>query len=210
MKYRLIWFSVLLIGLISLGGYAQAPVPFINLPLVPDATAPGGADFTLTVNGTGFVSGSVVNWNGSARPTTFVNSSKLTAVIPAAEIATAGTAWVTVVNPAPGGGTSNLAFFSISGPTASVSFAPAATYDPGGEQASSVAVADVNGDGKLDLVVTNCGGCYGPPSIHHSSSVGVLLGNGDGTFRPAVTYGSGGVDPSSLRLRTSTEMASPT
>jgi len=43
------------------------PVPLISQPLVPDAMAPGGAGLTLTVNGTGFVSGSVVNWNGSAR-----------------------------------------------------------------------------------------------------------------------------------------------
>jgi len=33
------------------------PVPFVNQPLVPSAVAPGGPDFTLTVNGTGFVSG---------------------------------------------------------------------------------------------------------------------------------------------------------
>jgi len=117
MKYRLIWFSVLLVALVSLGSYAQAPVPLINVPLIPDAAAPGGADFTLTVNGTGFVSGSVVNWNGSARPTTFVNNSKLTAAIPAADIATASTAWVTVVNPAPSGPASNVAFFTITANT---------------------------------------------------------------------------------------------
>ncbi len=35
------------------------PVPFVNQPLVPEAVVPGGAGFTLTVNGTGFVSGSV-------------------------------------------------------------------------------------------------------------------------------------------------------
>jgi hypothetical protein len=52
----------------SLDTGAQNPVPLINQPLVPDAVAPGGAEFTLTVNGTGFVSGSVVNWNGSALP----------------------------------------------------------------------------------------------------------------------------------------------
>ena len=44
-------------------------VPLINQPLVPDATAPGGPGFTLTVNGTGFVAASMVNWNGSARAT---------------------------------------------------------------------------------------------------------------------------------------------
>jgi len=58
------------------------PVPLINQPLVPEAVKPGGAGFTLTVNGTGFVSGSLVNWNGSARDTTFVSTAKLTANIP--------------------------------------------------------------------------------------------------------------------------------
>jgi hypothetical protein len=68
------------------------PVPFINLPLVPDAVAPGGKGLQLTVNGTGFVSGSVVNWNGSARATTFVSGSQLTASILASDIAQANTA----------------------------------------------------------------------------------------------------------------------
>src|SRR5262249_12973130 len=54
------------------------PIPLINQPLMPDATAPGGAGFTLTVNGTGFVSTSAVKWNGTARSTTFVSSSQLT------------------------------------------------------------------------------------------------------------------------------------
>jgi hypothetical protein len=74
-------------------------------------------------------------------------------------------------------------------------FQKAVTYDSGGGEASSVAVADLNGDGKADIVVTNCGGCYGPPGIGQNGSVGVLLGNGDGTFEPAVTYDSGGLIP---------------
>ena len=67
------------------------PVPLINQPLVPDAVAPGGAGFMLRVNGTGFQCGSVVNWNGSPRPTTFVNHSQLTARIHASDIAVAST-----------------------------------------------------------------------------------------------------------------------
>jgi hypothetical protein len=69
------------------------------------------------------------------------------------------------------------------------------TYSTGGYQASMVAVADVNGDMKPDLIVINCGGCYGPPVIGHAGSIGVMLGNGDGTFQPAVTYNSGTVTP---------------
>jgi hypothetical protein len=62
------------------------------------------------------------------------------------------------------------------------SFQPVVTYRSGGVFAWSVAVGDVNGDGKPDLLVTN----------YISSSVGVLLGNGNGTFQPAMTYDSGG------------------
>src|SRR5438309_1816788 len=69
-----------------------------------------------------------------------------------------------------------------------LSFSPVVTYETGGEQASSVAVADVNGDGKPDLLVAHF--CSGP--INCDGFVGVLLGNGDGTFQPAVTYSSGG------------------
>jgi len=51
------------------------PVPLINNPLVPTSLAPGSAAFTLTVNGSGFVSGSGVNWNGSALATIFASNS---------------------------------------------------------------------------------------------------------------------------------------
>jgi hypothetical protein len=69
-------------------------------------------------------------------------------------------------------------------------FQAARTYDSGGIYAFSVAVADVNGDGKLDLVVANYCPAFG--TCANGGAVGVLLGNGDGTFRPAATYGSGG------------------
>jgi hypothetical protein len=64
-------------------------------------------------------------------------------------------------------------------------FQPVALYPPGGVP-ESVAVADVNGDGKQDLL----GGLGG--------AVGVLLGNGDGTFKPAVTYATGGTQSISI------------
>jgi hypothetical protein len=60
-------------------------------------------------------------------------------------------------------------------------------YSSGGESAYSVVVADVNGDGKPDLVVAN--GCLA--SDCSTGSVGVLLGKGDGTFKKVVTYRSG-------------------
>jgi sugar lactone lactonase YvrE len=90
---------------------AQNPAPVIT-GLTP-GTAAVGAGFTLTVTGTGFINGSVVRWNDSNRPTTFVNDTTLTAQIPASDLTTTGQAEITVVTPAPGGGTSNIARFTI-------------------------------------------------------------------------------------------------
>ncbi|MGH9938481.1 MAG: IPT/TIG domain-containing protein, partial [Blastocatellia bacterium] len=89
------------------------PTPAIS-GFNPSAIAAGSAAFTLNVLGNGFVPGAVVNWNGSPRTTMFVNSGQVSAQITAADVATAGSASVTVVNPAPGGGTSNTLQFTIS------------------------------------------------------------------------------------------------
>jgi hypothetical protein len=81
--------------------------------LSPTQATHGGAAFTLTINGSNFVAGSVAQWNGAPRATAFVNAGKLTVQILAGDIATAGTASVTVSNPAPGGGVSNALTFTI-------------------------------------------------------------------------------------------------
>src|SRR4029077_7385573 len=63
-------------------------------------------------------------------------------------------------------------------------------YDTAGYDPTAVAVADINGDGKPDLIVANQ--TSDPNNGFAASTVSVLLGNGDGTFQPAVTYASGG------------------
>jgi Bacterial Ig-like domain (group 3)/FG-GAP-like repeat len=77
----------------------------------------------------------------------------------------------------------------------SLSFLPAVSYYSGGYEAFSIAVADVNGDGKPDLLVANY--CVASTNCLNGL-IGVLLGNGDGTFQPAVTYSSGGFHAVSL------------
>jgi len=91
------------------------PVPTVT-SLSPTAAVAGGAGFTITVNGTNFFSGSVVEWNGVALATTYVGATQVTAVVPAIDIASSGTVAVTVFNPALGGGTSGSLTFTINDP----------------------------------------------------------------------------------------------
>jgi len=89
--------------------------------------------------------------------------------------------------------------------TASTAFSPEWTppiflapafYSTGA--ATAVAVADVNGDGKPDLVAANC--AAGTCSFQGQGTISVLLGNGDGTFQDAVNYWSGGWLPTSVMI----------
>ncbi len=90
---------------------AQAAGPPGVSSLSPSQIAAGSAGFTLQVTGINFVSGEVVQWNGSNRTTAFVSSTSLTAAIPASDLVSAGMAAVTVVNP--GASSSNALFFAI-------------------------------------------------------------------------------------------------
>jgi LysM repeat protein len=81
--------------------------------LNPASVQAGSPGFTLVVNGTNFVPGSVVLWNGASRSTTFVSATQLSAAISAADIITIGSASITVFTPPPGGGTSRPATLSI-------------------------------------------------------------------------------------------------
>jgi len=74
-------------------------------------------------------------------------------------------------------------------PPANQLFSPAAPYESGGLDAYSVTVADVNGDGKTDILVANA--CASSDNCDNGS-VAVLLNNGDGAFQKPVSYSSGG------------------
>jgi hypothetical protein len=91
------------------------PIP-VATTLAPASTPAAGSDFVLTVNGSNFIPGSTVEWNGSPRLTTVVSSTQVTATIYASDIAATGTTQVVVESPGQGGGTSTALSFTIAAP----------------------------------------------------------------------------------------------
>jgi hypothetical protein len=93
----------------------ENPSPEIN-SLSPESVFTGSHDLTMTVIGSGFVNTSRILWNGSAMITLFIDGGHLQTTIPAALMASPGSAEITVFNGTPGGGTSNALPFSIVNP----------------------------------------------------------------------------------------------
>ncbi|HEY7288443.1 MAG TPA: S8 family serine peptidase [Vicinamibacterales bacterium] len=106
------------------------PVPVLT-SITPAGAPLGGPGFTLEANGSGFVSSSIVRWNGQDRPTTFVSGAKLQAAITAADLSATSTAQVAVFNPQPAGGLSTSMPFTVGGtPTLTVDTTSAVTGAP--------------------------------------------------------------------------------
>jgi hypothetical protein len=76
-------------------------------------------------------------------------------------------------------------------------FQAARTFDSGLTFASSIAVADINGDSKLDVVAISGASCGRPECLSYFS---VMFGNGDGTLGPWHKYSTGGYDTASVAL----------
>jgi trimeric autotransporter adhesin len=83
------------------------------LGLNPNSANSGTSDFVMNVNGSNFVPSSVIEWNGTPIPTTFLSDSEVIAQVPASDLASSGVASIVVVNPAPGGGATTPLPFAI-------------------------------------------------------------------------------------------------
>jgi len=79
----------------------------------PALVSEGSGDTALALTGAGFTSGTVMRWNGSDRPTVVVNDSTINVIVPAADIASANLAEITVATPAPNVEQSNVVLFPI-------------------------------------------------------------------------------------------------
>lgn len=176
------------------------PVPTLTA-LNPSQTFAGGAAFTLTITGTGFVAGSRVLWNGEVRPTSYISATQIAAQLTAADVANASTANVTVSNPAPGGGVSNALQFSVVPPPAPVptiaSLAPNAAF-----AGASALTLTINGTGFINESVARWNGADRPTTRLSATALAVQLSAADlavgGTatvlvFNPPSVSGGGGV-----------------
>jgi hypothetical protein len=90
-------------------GTPQNPAPSIS-SLNPGSLAAGSPAQTLTINGTGFAATTLITFNGTTHPVTFIGANQLTIQLTAADLATAGTFPVVATNPAPGGGSASATF----------------------------------------------------------------------------------------------------
>ncbi len=102
----------------------------------PPFTAAGGPDFPLTVTGANFAEGSLIQWNGAPQgDTTYVSANELRLAVKAADIATGGTAAITVVNPGTPGLVSNAMGFQVRNPAPypTLILSPAEAWAGGGD-----------------------------------------------------------------------------
>ena len=143
------------------------PVPVLS-SISPTAVIAGSAQFNLTVNGSNFIAGSKVQWNGITLTTTYVGVSQLKAAVSAALVVNPGTATITINNPTPGGGNSNSSVFtitSVSGnpvpsvtvltPASTTAGSPTITLTVGGNNFVSNSIIKWNGTSLATVYVSS-------------------------------------------------------
>lgn len=133
------------------GFRVENPVPAIS-GLSPSAALEGSGGVTVTVNGSGFVSDSVVHFNGATRSTGFVSSSELQVTLLSSDTASSGIFDISVVNPAAGGGSSNAAQFTVSSSGGSFDAA-----EVGGAVGDAIFLKLAGTSFDLDLLATDVG-----------------------------------------------------
>jgi hypothetical protein len=137
--------------------------------VTPNSFLAGSPDSSITVNGTGFTQSSVVQWNGIALNTTYFYyySPYLYAVVPAADLATAGSANITVITPTATPSTSNAVAVAITNPPA-----PTLTsiYPSGGSVNTATSIT-LNGTGFTAQTTVALNGVAIPSTYNNSTAL---------------------------------------
>lgn len=162
------------------------PQPVIA-SLTPALTKAGSAAFTLTIQGSNFLSSSTVYWGSTALATTYVSASQLTAQVPASAINATGACAVTVATPAPGGGVSNAFAFQVDSAASGSSAAPSFSSTSVSVQAGSAASLAVTLPAQVTSVSVSCLNLPAAASCSYAPSTNqVTIATGSAT--PAGAY----------------------
>jgi hypothetical protein len=109
----------------------ENPIPTVT-GLLPSTLTVGRPGQSLLVNGSNFVAGAVVHWNGSPRRTEVLRPTQLRAELTADDLAAPATVQISAVNPSPGGGTSAPRTLQVVHPTPTITSLSPATATQGG------------------------------------------------------------------------------
>src|SRR5215469_8729524 len=141
-----------------------------NMPILrsisPTSVSAGGSGATITLTGTNFFSDSQVQFNGSNRPTTFMNATQVTVQLTSTDLAQAGSESLTVVNSEGLGWTSNAQTLTITGnatpptltaisPTSATAGSGPTTLTATGSNFASISAIQVNGASRATTFVSS-------------------------------------------------------
>jgi hypothetical protein len=140
-------------------GASASGAPVLS-SLSPAVVVAGAGGIVLTVNGTGFTSGSTVLWNGASRTTTYVSATQLTEAVSAADISASGVASITVSTPGTSGGVSAPLTVAIDSSSKTTLTAMTTSYVVTRGQAASAQLTFAN----LPAGVTTLADCYNLPA----------------------------------------------
>jgi hypothetical protein len=138
----------------------------------PSTLLVGAPPSVVTVTGTGFVTASTVLLGTTVLPTTYVNATTLTAVVPSSNLVSAGTLSLYVSNPAPGGGTSSPALALNVNDPAPVATSVAPSFALVGSAATPVTVT---GGGFISTSTINLGGTALPTTYLSPASLSAVI-----------------------------------
>ncbi len=148
----------------------ENPIPALGA-FSPVLALAGSGTLTVTVSGSRFVTDSVVLWNGGILTTTFVSSTQVKALVPAANLNTAGTATLAIRNPLPGGGSSTNLLFGINNPAPALSsVTPASLFSAGPDQ-----VLTLNGSGFQGSSIVQWNGSVLTSTVVSSTQISAFL-----------------------------------